>query len=73
MRNQTKLKNIGVGKDHARCIPASTLMGIISWNSFNNILTLKIRVVFEFNSTNSSSADTNLDTFKFFQKWQLRK
>ena len=38
-------------------------------NSFNNILAMKISVVFEFNSTNSSSADTNLDTFRFYQKF----
>ena len=38
-------------------------------NSFNNILAMKISVVFEFNSTNSSSADTNLDTFSFYQKF----
>ena len=37
--------------------------------SFNNILIMKIRVVFEFNSTNSSSADTNLDNFRFYQKF----
>ena len=34
-------------------------------NSFNKILAMKISVVFEFNSTNSFSADTNLDTFRF--------
>ena len=38
-------------------------------NSFNNILAMKISVVFEFNSTNSSSADTNLATFRFYQKF----
>ena len=38
-------------------------------NSFNNILTMKISFVFEFNGTNSSSADTNLDTFIFYQKF----
>ena len=32
---------------------------------------MKIRVVFEFNSTNSSSADTNLDNFRFYQKFQI--
>ena len=30
---------------------------------------MKISVVFEFNSTNSSSADTNLDTSRFYQKF----
>ena len=35
--------------------------------SFNNILVKKISVVFEFNSTNSSSADTNVDTFTSYQ------
>ena len=38
---------------------------------------MKISVVFEFNSTNSSSADTNLATFRFYQKfyktWQFKK
>ena len=38
-------------------------------NSFNNIFAMKISVVFEFNSTNSSSADTNLNTFRFYQKF----
>ena len=38
-------------------------------NSFYNILAVKISVVFEFNSTNSSSADTNQDTFRFYQKF----
>ena len=38
-------------------------------NSFNNILAMKISVAFEFNSTNSSSADTNLDTLRFYQKF----
>ena len=52
-------------------------------NSFNNVLAMKISVVFEFNSTNSSSADTNLATFRFYQKfynvareratWQFKK
>ena len=40
-------------------------------NSFNNILAMKISVAFEFNSTNSSSADTNLDTFRFYQKFYI--
>ena len=30
---------------------------------------MKISAVFEFNSTNSSSADTNLDTFRLYQKF----
>ena len=38
-------------------------------NSFSNILAMKISVVFEINGTNSSSADTNLDTFNFYQKF----
>ena len=37
-------------------------------NNFNHILAIKISVAFEFNSTNSSKADTNLDTFRFYQK-----
>ena len=37
-------------------------------NRFNNILAMKISVVSEFNGTNSSSTDTNLDTFRFCQK-----
>ena len=40
-------------------------------NGFNNILAMKISVVFEFNSTNSSSADTNLATFRFYQKFYI--
>ena len=58
--NQSKLENIGVGKDHARCHAK------LEKNSFNNILALKIIGVFEFNRTNISSADTNLDTFRFY-------
>ena len=38
-------------------------------NSFNNILALNISVVLEFSSINSFSADTNLDTFRFYQKF----
>ena len=38
-------------------------------NSFNTILAMKISVLFEFNSTNSCSADTNLDTSRFYQKF----
>ena len=38
-------------------------------NSFNNILAMKISVVFEFNNTISSSPDTKLDTFRFYQKF----
>ena len=38
-------------------------------NSFHNILAMKISVVVEFDSTNISSADTNLDTFRFYQKF----
>ena len=30
-------------------------------NSFNSIVVMKINVIFEFNSINSSSADTNLE------------
>ena len=30
-------------------------------DSFNRIVAVKINVIFEFNSTNSSSADTNLE------------
>ena len=39
----------------------------LSFN-FNNMLAMKISAVFEFNSTNSSSADTNRDTLRFYQK-----
>ena len=35
-------------------------------NSFNNILAMKISVVFKFNS---NLADINLDTFRFYQKF----
>ena len=35
-------------------------------NNFNNIFAMKVSVVFEFNSTNSSSANANLDTFRFY-------
>ena len=38
-------------------------------NSFNNIVALKSSVAFEFNRINSSSADTSLDTFRFYQKF----
>ena len=38
-------------------------------NTFNNIFAMKISVVLEFNSTNSSSADTNLATFRVYQKF----
>ena len=38
-------------------------------NSFNNILPMQISFVFEFNSANSYSADTNLETFKFNQRF----
>ena len=39
-------------------------------NSFNNnILAIKTSFAFEFNSTNSSSADTNLDNYRFYQKF----
>ena len=65
-------ENVGVGKDHAKCLPASTLMGVankLERNSFHNILAMKISVVVEFDSTNISSADTNLDTFRFYQKF----
>ena len=41
-------------------------------NSFNNILAIKVSFEFEFNSTNSSSADTNLDTFRFYQNFYLK-
>ena len=34
---------------------------------------MEISVVFEFDSTNSSSADTSLDTFRFYQKFQLKQ
>ena len=37
-------------------------------NSFNNILTITIRAAFEFNSTNSSSADIDLAATWQFQE-----
>ena len=37
-------------------------------SNFNHILAIKVSVAFEFNSTHSSKADTNLDTFRFHQK-----
>ena len=50
-----------------------TMRGALNFNGCNklekNILAMTISVVFEFNSTNSSSADTNLDTFRFYQKF----
>ena len=38
-------------------------------NSFYNTLAVKISVVLELNSTNSSSANTNQDTFRLYQKF----
>ena len=38
-------------------------------NSFNNTLAMKISFAFKFNSTNSSSADINQDTFRFYQRF----
>ena len=50
---QSKLENIGVGLELER-----TMLGDkLEKNSFNNIFAMKISVVFEFNNTNSSSAD----------------
>ena len=40
-------------------------------NNFSNIVAIKISVVLEFNITNISSADTNLDTFRY-QKSSLK-
>ena len=37
--------------------------------SFNYVLAMKISFVLEFNSTNSFSADTNLDTFRYYKKF----
>ena len=37
--------------------------------SFSNIVAMKISIVSEFNNTNSSSTDSNLDTFRFYQKF----
>ena len=36
--------------------------------SFNNILAMKISAVFECHSASSYSANTNLDTVRFYQK-----
>ena len=36
--------------------------------SFNNIAAMRISAILKCNSTNSSSADTNLDTVRFYQK-----
>ena len=33
------------------------------------ILAIKTSFAFEFNRTNSSSADTNLDNYRFYQKF----
>ena len=41
--------------------------------SFNNIVAMEISPVFECDSTNSSSADTNLDTVRFYRKCQLKQ
>ena len=37
--------------------------------SFNYVLAMKISFVLEFNSTNSFSADTNLNTYRYYQKF----
>ena len=47
-------------------------MDVTSWKRTAltiNILAIKISFAFEFNSTNSSSADTNLDNYRFYQKF----
>ena len=39
--------------------------------SFNNIVAMKIHVIFKFNISNSFSADTNVErraTFRFYEK-----
>ena len=40
----------------------------VEQKDLNNIMAMTINVTFEFCSTNRSSADTNLDTFRFYQK-----
>ena len=67
LRNQSNLENIVVGKDHRRCLQLEWC-NKLKKNRVNNILAMKINFAFEFNSTNSSSADTNLETFRFYQK-----
>ena len=48
----------------------SSLMDLTSWKkiSFNNIAAMKISAILECYSTNSSLADSNLDTVRFYQK-----
>ena len=41
--------------------------------TFSNIAAMKISAILECNSTNSSSAETNLDTVRFYQKCQLKQ
>ena len=63
LRNQNKLENTGAGW-------LERTINKLEKNNFNNILAVKISVVFKVNSTNSYSADTSLDTFsfRFYQK-----
>ena len=45
---------------HASCLQ-QVACNKLEQKSFNNIVVMKVSVVFEFNSTNNSSADTNLE------------
>ena len=40
--------------------------------NFKNIVAMKISAVFECDSTNNSSSDTNLDTVRLYQKRYLK-
>ena len=40
-------------------------------NSLNNIAVMKVNVIFEFNSSNSSSADTNLERRHLLKQLQI--
>ena len=46
-------------------------MELTSSKKFINIAAMKISAVFDCNSANDSSADTNLDTVRFYQKCYL--
>ena len=62
--NQSEPEN----SSHERRFPS--LMDLTSWKkiSFSNVAAMKIRAILECYSTNSSLADTNLGTVRFYQK-----
>ena len=65
-RNQSKHENgfmieILIESSHASCLQRNKLKKI----SFNNIVAMKISAALECISTNSTRADTNLDTVRF--------